>query len=519
MSNNINKKILANTKYVEFAQTLYSNNWEINEKIFFLDYLNYFQVSNVTTKFSNNFIEEKLNEISATIDFNLSPTFEKDSILHVMSESYAIGGHTKLLEIFIQNIDGIYKKQSLIITNQKLELSKSLENAIKGKGELTLIPSDLNHIEKAKILANTASNYELIILHIHPNDITSNLAFGNSKFKRPIIFLNHTDHMYWCGVSIADLTLDLTAEGNYFSKEVRDINNSHIVNIPIIDKELKLTREEARKYLKIEKNKKIILTIATEYKYGRTREEIFKFANMADNITKNIENSEFLLIGPSKNNPSWNEIYEKSKGRVNPLGLKERHLLEYYILAADLYIESFPFASYTAFLDTSLYGIKMMSLNTPIFSLDIIKENNLSADSIEKLEKKAIDFLKNKNDEESYKIDLSRHMKDDWNKNLIEIITNHLPSTGTIHRFKSKDANTKYLNHILKVVGTNPVLIDYLKKLPTKIQLKLEDKLLSYKILVNHEQSCKNIFDFKCFRKKSRDLRYRIKNKIKQIFH
>ncbi|WP_321311725.1 hypothetical protein [Halarcobacter sp.] len=517
INKNINQKILSNTSFVKDLKKLYCDSFTIKDKINYLNSLVYFLTSNVTTKFSDQFLEEELNKISKSLEFNLSKEYKKKSILHVMTESYSIGGHTKLVELFIENSKLNYPYQSLVITDQKVELANSLKDTIDNLGELIIIDVNKSPIDKSKQLANIASNYELIVLHIHPHDITANLAFGNTKFKRPIIYLNHADHIFWCGVSISDLVLDLTEEGSYFSKNIRGIKKSKIINIPIIEKKSNLTKEDARNYLNIDHNKKIILSIASEYKYGKTKKEILNFANMAMNITKNVQNSQFLLIGPSKENSHWNEVFSKTKGKVVPLGPKDRELLEYYILSSDLYIESFPFASYTAFLDTALFGIKMMNLDTPIFTLDVVKENNISYKSIEELESNAIKFL-NSDVKNNDILDLSNHLEDKWGKNLINILKNDIENDHQIYEFISKEGDSKYLNYIIKAIGSNLSLMIFVKKLPYGLQLKIEDKLLKYKIM-GYDDNCTNIFKEKCFRKKTRYIRYKIKNKINQLIY
>jgi len=519
MKNNlyINPKIISNTNFIEEIKSLYNKEFNIEEKINFLNSLVYFLTSNVTTKFSDSFLEKELNNISETLKFKLSKDYKKKSILHVMSESYAIGGHTKLVELFIKNTQCIYENQSLVITDQRTELAESLKNVINVTGELTLLNINDSYINKAIKLANIASEYELIVLHIHPYDITSNLAFGNNNFKRPILYLNHADHMFWCGVSISDMVLDLTEEGSIFSQKTRGVKKSKIVNIPIIEKKSNLTKKEARKFLNLDQNEKIILSIASEYKYGRTKDEISNFANMSKNIIEKVENSTFLLIGPSKENPYWNDIFVKTKGKVNPLGLKDRKLLEYYIVSSDLYIESFPFASYTAFLDTALFGIKMMNLKTPIFTLDVVRENNISAKSIEELQNNAISYL-NKQSDNNCPLDLSNHLEKKWGENLINILENNFEKKHKVYDFVSKNGDLTYLNYIIKVIGSNLSLMTFVKQLPYELELEIEEKLLKYKIL-GYDDKCINIFNAKCFRKKTRYIRYKIKNKINQIIY
>ncbi|MDY0117320.1 MAG: hypothetical protein RBR59_07080 [Sulfurimonadaceae bacterium] len=471
--------IINNSNYIDYCKTLYDDSWKISIKIAYITYMVDFLISNVTVYFSDDFIEEKLNDISQSLAFNLSESFTKNSVLHVVTESYSTGGHTKLLEMFIENTSSYFKKQSIVLLNQKVDLPSTLKSIANKTGEIFILEED-NIINKAIKLANLASSYEFIVLHIHQNEIITNLAFGNKNFKRPVFFLNHADHMFWCGVSISDYVLDLSTEGSEFSKTQRGVNKSYVLPIPIKDEKKNISKNDARNYLHLDKKSKIILSIASEYKYGRKKEDISKFINMSMNILNNVENSIFILIGPSKNNIIWNEAYEKSNHKIIPLGLQERELLSYYIASCDLYIESYPFSSYTAFLDVALYNVNMLSLNTPIFTLDVLKENNILTNTVKEIEKRAIDLLI-QNDLKS-SIDLSNHFQEKWLKNLKNIF-DYNTKIHNLYSFKPKSSNVDYNNHINKIIMGMVTLNKTYTKLPFLLKYKLRKGIIKYEII------------------------------------
>ncbi len=159
----------------------------------------------------------------------------------------------------------------------------------------------------------------------------------------------------------------------------------------------------------------------------------------------------------------------------------------------------------------------MMNLKTPIFTLDVIRENNISSKSIEELQDNATNYLNNKviND---CSLDLSNHLVKKWGENLINILENTFEKKHKIHNFISRNADLTYLNYIIKVIGSDLFFMTFIKKLPYELQLKIEDKLLKYKI-IGYDDKCTNIFNIKCFRKKTRYIRYKIKNKINQIIY
>ena len=490
MSGNIdkslNKKIISNSNFIEYSKKLYNNNLTIDEKVDFLNYMVDFLTSNVTDKFSVNFIEEKLNEISATINFKLNSTFSKNSAIHVLTEGYSTGGHTKLLELFIKNTSSYFNTQSVIFLEQKVEIPNTLKEIVKTTGELIVIESD-NLIDRAKQLAKISSKYEFVILHIHPHDITANLAFGNSNFTRPVIFVNHADHMFWCGVSISDLVLHISSTGKEFSSNIRGTHNNEVSQIPLIDKKNTLSKAEAREYLNIKNNKKIILSIASEYKYGKTEEEVSKFIKMAHYIVNRVENCEFILIGPSMNNKNWEGAYNNSNGKIKPLGLQPRELLDYYIISADLYIESFPMASTTAFLEVAQYGIDMFTLKANNFPPDIAKDNNMMINSIAEMQKNAIKLLSKKNKKST--IDLSSHYELKWLENFDNILKIYNLKKHKVYSFSSNKAKNTYINHIHHIIGTNILWGKVFTKLPLLLKLALVKGMLRFGIIRGFKQS------------------------------
>lgn len=485
--NDLNIQIIHNTQYIQYAQSLYKDIHSLVDKINFLQYIAIFMTYNVTSYFKNSFLEQELNTISQNLKFNLSENFVPNTVLHVMTEAYSIGGHTKLLELMIQNTSADFQKQSLLISNPQSEIPLSLQQVVQKHGELTVL-QDIDIIQKAQQLATIASNYQYVVLHIHQDDILPNLAFGNTNFQRPVIFMNHADHMFWCGISISDLVLDLSHEGNQFSKSVRGAKSSQIVYIPIEQNSTSINQAEARKYLNLDKNKKIILSIASEYKYGTTHEDIFKFVNMGVTILNNVSNSEFLIIGPSIENSTWAEAKTVSKNRIKPLGRVERKLIDYYIAASDLYIESFPFASYTAYLDTVRHNINILSLKTPIFTQDIVIENNLLANSIHELENSAIKILNQKN-KETPDIDLSIHLQKYWAQNFSHIIHTNLPKNHSVYdKAKTSEADNRYLNHIQKAIGGFLILNQAYTKLPFLIKFQLAIGMIQHKLIKNFKE-------------------------------
>lgn len=455
--------------YISDLKNIYKSIDNIDTKVLYIQYVFTYLTRNVTKYVSDSFFENELNKISGELQHNLKSNFKPNTILHIMTEAHSTGGHTKLLENIITNTEHIFDEQSVVITHHSSERPPRLLDIIKRTGTLTVISKE-NLINKALVLSELASEYEYIMLHMHPDDILGNLAFGNENFKRPVILIDHADYRFWIGVSISDLVLGLSSEGADFATVNRGVKNSVAMHIPIKKPHIDLSREEARNYLDINQNKKIILSIASEFKYGTSKEVVSKFINMAMEIVNEVEDCEFILIGPSKKNPYWNEAYVQSNGKINPIGSKPMKELKYYIKSCDLYIESFPFGSYTAFLDVAAYNVNMMRLKTASFELDSVKLNNLSIDSIDEMVSKSL-LLLNGSTEHKVNYDLEMHYETLWTKNFLHYVKQ--VNSHEVNEFVSKPIDDAYYELLKMNILDDLGLRKTYQKLPYSVKFKM----------------------------------------------
>jgi len=425
---------------------------------------------NVTHKLSDDFLENEINILSESLYYSKKTTFEEATILHVMTEAYPTGGHTQYLELFMQNCSQYFKKQDIVISTQNTPLPASIMNTASKYGKLTLL-DEMSILKKAQKLIDMSSDFHYIMLHIHPHDIVANLAYGSSKFTRPILFLNHADHMFWCGVSISDIVLEISEQGKKLSNKYRGVLLNNVVHIPIQNSTITLTKAQARDKLNIDTNKKMILTIANEAKFGNSEEDVKKFINMALNIVNNVDDCLYYFIGPSATSPYWYEANKLSQGKIIPVGLQKREQLPFYIRSCDLYIVSFPFGSHTALLEISLYNVNILRLNTAGLTIDAVNQADISMNTIEDLENKAISILNTPT--ELNKMHIQKYLQPQWSKNMINIFTEISKTKHSIYRFKGEYLDQQYTKYLNSVISNKPFLDNSFLKLPFKIKFKL----------------------------------------------
>ncbi len=301
---------------------------------------------------------------------NASCDVEKDSFLHVFTTAYGTGGHTRVCERWIEN-SANHEKHSVVLIDQGEEVvPDKIKLVTRKKNGKTIFLKSNTLIDRAMELRSIASSYDKIILHIHMHDVVPVIAFGSKEFKRPVIFFNHADHIFWIGVSISDIVANLRTIAQEVSIKCRGVKNNFLLPLPI-EKEGEIDIEEKNKFktsLNIPLDAKVILTLASDYKYRSFGD--YDFVKTISKILRSNENAYFLAIGPDKKNIYWKPLQDKFGNRVIFTGLIENHKLSSYLAISDLAIDSFPFGSFTSLLDIGKYGIRSFSLKTPVNDCD-----------------------------------------------------------------------------------------------------------------------------------------------------
>lgn len=307
--------------------------------------------------FASSELEKPFLKLAKEIETPSEIKFKKGSFLHVMTEAYAIGGHTRVVERWIDS-SNIEEKHSLIVLSQEHEeLPNALTQIVQKHNGNVILLSRKELLERAKILRMISLEYEYIILHIHMWDPTAIVAYGTNAFTRPVILFNHADHLYWCGSSIVDMLADLRDNDFY---KVRGIKNHFTLRIPFEKNELitnyKYLKEESRARLGLPLDTKIILTVGGRHKYYPIAN--IEFCTLINEAIKDYDNVLCIGIGPTKDVGSWACFGEKfmALGEID-YGSKYFD----YLNACDLYIDSITMGGGTAMLDAIQFKKPVLS--------------------------------------------------------------------------------------------------------------------------------------------------------------
>ena len=406
--------------FFKLIETLVDYLDDDNDKVDFIEkaYL-YFVFKHPGIFFSRKF-ETELLKIASKIEVSFSNEYIKDSFLHILTEPYLWGGHTRVVERWIKHSPA-WTKHSVVITESNFDVAEVLfTNIVQEKGGELIFLKEGNYIYKAKMLREIASKYEYIILHVHMHDAVPMLAFGNVNFKRPVVVYNHSQHTLWLGALITDLLLETTSSIMEFSKRRRCIRVNEYVGIPcenIIDNTKGIfNKNDLKIQLGFPINYKILLSIGSDYKYNG-----LDFYNYVKEILDATTDTIFIIIGLSPFG-IWEILKNQYNDRLYLLGYIENKNIYQYYQIADLYIDSFPVPGGTAFIDAIFHKINAITLDSNYFDVDIkkyfiISKNKLLNRTIELLQCDSFIF------EDVYN-ELLKLTPDNWALNVYNIIKN-----------------------------------------------------------------------------------------------
>jgi len=283
---------------------------------------------------------------------------DRDQFQHlfIATELYLTGGHSRLMERLALFLDS---KASLFLT--KIPCETILE-----REESYFINVDYYHSENGSVINKIFSildvilKYNMVILNTHPEDIYAVIASGlakkiNGKIK--FHFINHADHLFSYGSTVADIWYEISAYGRYIDKKRELKARKCFLGIPIsgIDK----FKAPDCQF----KDGDLIISAGSNVKYKpRDNISIIKLVNL---LLDTYKNSKMQVIGVQPFKDYWWWL-SKLKYRKR---LKLSKLLSYsdYLnttKSAKLYVDSHPMPGGTAFTEQLMQGRLCVGLNS-----------------------------------------------------------------------------------------------------------------------------------------------------------
>ena len=324
-------------------------------------------------------IEKALIEkIIETNDISLEEEEEAcEEVLFVISEGYATGGHTRLMENLSQMIPSkpiilITRPTEQIVITRFEKYFEEIITCFKDKNK-----DDFNYINS---LAKEIVKYKKVILNTHPDDLHTIIACGIAKKLNnylKIYFVNHADHLATYGVTVSDVWYEISLCGQRLDKSRGILPETQISFLGIPINKPKFFFEGVNYNYSPDGNR--FLTAASSNKYKL--EDDATMIPLLDKILTMNSNNQVSIISSGI---ELNYFFKKLK-RKYPDRVRFHSSLPYddYIKLSedtDFYIDSFPMPGGTAFVEQFLNGKPCIGLKTKFYGytpLELVKRNTV----------------------------------------------------------------------------------------------------------------------------------------------
>jgi hypothetical protein len=280
------------------------------------------------------------------------------SVLHVATEMLPVGGLVNNLVHWLRADAG--RTHSLALTGQHIALPEKVSSEIiRSGGQIHRINQTIGHqVAWARKLRDIAQGHDVIVLHTYGQDPIPVMAFAEADKRPPVLLLNHADHLFWLGASVADVVLnmrqaaqDLTIMRRGVAPE-RNIVLPTVVSTPV----RRRTRVDARRELGIAEDAILLLSAARELKYNTV--DGVTFAATHVELLKKHPKAELLVVGAGER-PDWAADKAAVNGRIR--SLPPTPDTSAYFEACDIYVDSFPFVSSTSMMEAAGLGAPLVS--------------------------------------------------------------------------------------------------------------------------------------------------------------
>lgn len=282
------------------------------------------------------------------------------AVLHVATELGAIGGHTRMVARWARHDSG--NVHSLALIRQNTPIPDRVRDAIKATGggvhQLNLAWGGL--LDWARALQALMTKADLVVLHVHSMDVIPMLALAGMKNRPRTVLLNHADHLFWLGVDFIDQVIHTRRSGLRLSIDRRGIAAERNILLPLClePQTRRRTRAEAKRQLGLPPDSVVLLTIARALKFRPIGG--VSFADRLVPVLQANPNARLIAVGPG-GEVDWSAAEAKAPGRIQ--AVRQTAETEIYLEAADIYIDSCPFASITSLFEAGLNGLPLVTRN------------------------------------------------------------------------------------------------------------------------------------------------------------
>ncbi|MGY1592798.1 hypothetical protein ACI79D_12535 [Geodermatophilus sp. SYSU D00708] len=279
-------------------------------------------------------------------------------VLHVLSEAYELGGHTRLAWRWIARDP---RRSDVALTNQQTPLPEGLQSAVTAAGGRI---HDLRS-EFPQLAARTAelralmADADVVVYHVHPYDAVALAAANLPGTRPPVVYENHADFGFWLGLGCTDVVSDFLARGQEWSRALRGIRADRLALLPLPVDEVSpaIPAAEVRRRLGARPDDVVALSVSSAAKMTPVWGQ--GFDGLLAQVLAAHPRLKVVLAGVAPTGP-WVPLVRRFPGRLALLG----PVADPYSLyaAADIYLESYPVPAGTSVLEAAVAGLPVLSL-------------------------------------------------------------------------------------------------------------------------------------------------------------
>lgn len=320
-----------------------------------------FATTNPTGSLRDVQLERALDEISRAALASTPPanasSGSRRRVLHVLSEAPEVGGHVRMALRWIRSDES--SVHHVVVTRPGFE-SAELADAARVRGGSGRVLEHRSLVERARGLRAATADADVVVCHTHPDDPIPTIALGGDYAGPPIVMVNHADHVFWLGVGNASLIMCLREIGAEASITARGYpaGNVVVVPTPLPDIARRLPSEAAKRQLGIDASQVVLLTLARGVKYPPAPWHP-GFVEVVGPAIRESPQATLLAVGPDPTDGPWASLAREVPARVLVPGAQPDPSV--YLDAADIYLDSFPFASITSMLEAATRDVPIMT--------------------------------------------------------------------------------------------------------------------------------------------------------------
>ncbi len=274
-------------------------------------------------------------------------------VLHIATQVGQIGGHVRMMWRWIGADRETH--HSVALTRQTGPIPARLSEAVAAcGGAVHLVNRAIGGpLEWARALRERLAEADLVVLHVHNQDIVPFLALAALREPPKVVLLNHADHVFWLGATFADVVVNTRTSGHELSIARRGFPRERSVLLPLCLEPAPRRHDRcaAKRALGIPEDSLVILTIARAVKFRSLGGVDFPDAMLP--LLEADRRIRMVVVGPG-GTVDWSRAEARAPGRI--LVYSETPDTREFYEAADIYLDSFPFPSNTSLLEAGLSG-------------------------------------------------------------------------------------------------------------------------------------------------------------------